>query len=148
MGFRAEMRAAGVSLLQGYTTANSGALRQIYPGRPRSIYPPCGFVDSINESGVLFTAGPTQRAPSMELILIQGVYDSEEAANLQDALVDGFLEYVRAHIHESGASTLVAQNVSVTDLPNYQPDWIVDAPFYYATRLTLEGLKLESAVTI
>ena len=146
MGFRADMRAAAVTLLNGYKTANDGALRQVYPGRPASIYAPCGFVDAINESQTAFGVGPTQRSPVVEIVLIQGLFDSEEAVDNQDALVDGFLAYLRSNIHASGASTLVAQTVRTDDIPNYQPDWIPDAPIYYATRIALEGLKLEGGV--
>ena len=143
MGFRADMRAAAVTLLNGYKAANDGALAQVYPARPGSIYPPCAFVDLINETGTSYGAGPTQIVPSLEIILIQGLFDSKDAVEQQDELVDGFRSYVRANIHASGASTLVAQSFSASDIPNYQPDWIPDAPIYYATRVTLEGLKLE-----
>jgi len=146
MGFRADMRAAAVALLNSYKAANSGALRQVYPGRPASLNPPLGFVDLINESQTSYGAGPTQRVPSVEVILIQGLFDSKDAVEQQDALVDGFLAHIRANIHASGGSTLVAQSVSTSDIPNYQPDWILDAPIYYATRVTLEGLKLEGGV--
>ena len=145
-GFRADMRAAAVTLLNGYKAANADSLAQVYPGRPASIYAPCAFVDAINESQTSFGAGPTQRVPVVEVILIQGLFDSKEAVDNQDALVDGFLAYIRANIHASGASTLVAQSVRTDDIPNYQPDWIPDAPIYYATRVSLEGLKLEGGV--
>lgn len=135
-----------MSLLDGYKADNPGALRQTYAGRPASLFPPSGFVDAINEPNILITAGPTQREPSIELILIQGLFDSEEAVNNQDALVDGFIDYIRSHIHASGASTLIANSVSTTDIPNYQPDWILDAPIYYASRVTLGGVKLEGGV--
>jgi len=145
MGFRADLRAAAVTLLEGYKTANPDALRQIYPGRPASIYPACAFVDAINDPTILYTAGPRQRAPTVDVILIQGEFDSKEAATNQDALVDGFLDYVTANKHAAGGSTLVTV-ASITDLPAYQPDWITDAPFYYATRLTLEGLIQEGGL--
>jgi hypothetical protein len=146
MGFRADMRAAAVTLLNSYKAANNGALRQVYPGRPASIYTPCAFVDLINETGTAYGAGPTQIQPSLEIILIQGLFDSEDAVDQQDALVDGFRAHVRSNIHASGASTLVAERFTASDIPNYQPDWIPDAPIYYATRVTLEGLKLEGGV--
>lgn len=145
MGFRADIRAAAVTLMTGYSTANSGALRQIYPGRPRSIYAPTGFVDTINESSILYTAGPRNRNPSVGIILIQSEFDSEEAVTAQDALVDGFIDYVTANPHAAGARTLVTI-AEVQDLPNYQPDWIADAPFYFASRLTLEGLISEGGL--
>jgi hypothetical protein len=144
MGFRADVRAAAVSLMEGYKTANPGALRQVYPGRPASIYPPTGFVDAINEGSILYTQGTVQRNPVAEIILIQGIFDTDEAATAQDALVDGFLAYVRDNLHQAGGSTLITIT-SISDIPNYEPDWIVspraDNPMiYYASRLSLEGL--------
>lgn len=146
MGFRADMRAAAVTMLNAYKTANAGSIRQIYPGRPASLYPPCAFPDGFSESDILMTAGPTQRNPNLDIILIQGLFDSEEATSNQDDLVDGFLAYIRQNIHASGASSLVANRVLYEDIPNYQPDWITDAPIYYATKVTLVGLKLEGGV--
>jgi hypothetical protein len=58
---RAEMRAAAVTLLEGYKTANDGALRQVYKARPLSIATPSGFVDSIDESELNYTPAGTQR---------------------------------------------------------------------------------------
>jgi hypothetical protein len=145
MGFRADIRAAAVTLMTGYNTANAGALRQIYPGRPMSIYPPTGFVDAINEGAIQYTAGPRRRTPAVGIILIQGVFDSEEAVTLQDVLVDGFIDYVTVNKHAAGPSTLVTIS-QVDDLPNFQPDWIENAPFYFASRLTLEGLIAEGGL--
>jgi len=145
MGFRADVRAAAKDLLDGYKAANPGTLRQVYPGRPASINPPTGFVDAINESSILYTAGPIQRSPVAEIVLIQGLFDSKDAVEQQDALVDGFIAYVRANLHQAGGSTLVTI-ASVVDIPNFQPDWIVDAPIYYATRLSLEGLMISGSL--
>jgi hypothetical protein len=145
MGFRADVRAAAVSLLEGYKAANPGALRQVYPARPASISPPTGFVDSINEGSILYTQGPIQRQPTADIILIQGLFDSKDATAQQDALVDGFLAYVRTNLHEAGGSTLVTI-ASIADIPSYQPDWIRDAPIYYATSLSLEGLMISGSL--
>lgn len=145
MGFRADIRAAAVDLMTDYNAANAGALRQIYPGRPRSIYPPTGFVDAINENSILYTAGPRNRNPTVGIILIQAEFDSEDAVTQQDALVDGFIDWVTANPDAAGARTLVTI-AAVQDLPNYQPDWITDAPFYFASRLTLEGLISEGGL--
>ena len=145
MGFRADQRAAAVTLMEAYSAANSRALKQVYPGRPKIIYPPCGFVDAVNDSSITYTAGPRQRNTSVDIILIQGEFDSAESVANQDALVDGFLDYVTTLPHSAGASTLLTI-ASIVDLPAYQPDWILDAPFYFASRLTLEGLKLEGGL--
>lgn len=144
MGFRQEIRAAAVALLQGYKV-DSGSNLQIYPGRPLSIFPPTAFPESINESSILYTAGPRNRNPSVDIIWIQANFDSEEAVNLQDAAVDDFMDWVTAHSDAAGVSTLVTLT-AVLDLPNYQPDWIPNAPFYFASRLTLEGLKSEGGL--
>lgn len=145
MGFRADQRAAAVTLMEAYSAANDRALKQVYPGRPGSLYPPCGFVDSVNDSAITYTAGPRQRNTSVDIMLIKGLFDSEEAVTSQDELVDGFLDYVTANFHAAGASTLLTIT-AIVDLPAYQPDWIPDAPFYFASRVTLEGLKLEGGL--
>lgn len=139
MGFRADVRAAAVALLEGYKAA-SGIRLQVYPGRPATISPPTGFVDAVNEGSILYTAGPIIRTPVADIILIQGLFDSKDATEQQDALIDGFMAYVRANYSQAGAGSLVTIT-SVSDIPNFTPDWILDAPIYYATRLTLEGLK-------
>ena len=139
MGFRADVRAAAVSLLEGYKAA-SGIRLQVYPGRPATISPPTGFVDAVNEASITYTQGPIIRSPIADIILIQGLFDSKDATEQQDALVDGFMAYVRANYSQAGAGSLVTIS-SVSDIPNFTPDWILDAPIYYATRLTLEGLK-------
>jgi hypothetical protein len=144
MGFRQEIRAATISLLEGYR-ADSGSKLQIYPGRPKSIYPPTAFPESINEASILYTAGPRNRNPSVDIIWIQAEFDSEEAVTLQDAAVDDFIDWVTANSGAAGPSTLVTLS-AVVDLPNYQPDWIANAPFYFASRLTLDGLKSEGGL--
>lgn len=144
MGFRTEIRAAAYALLTGYRTASSDTV-QIYPGRPMSIYPPIAFIEAINEPSIAYFNGPRTRTPGVELLLIQGIFDNEEAANLQDAFVDGFIDYVTTNKAIAGNGTIVTID-SVEDLPNYQPDWIPNAPFYYASRLTLGGLKREQGL--
>jgi hypothetical protein len=145
MGFRTDVRAAAYALMEGYRAANPDTLRQTYPARPASIYPPTGFVDAINESSILYTQGPIQRQPVAEIIFIAAIFDSAEAADQQDALVDGFMAYVRANYSQAGAGTLVTI-ASVVDIPNYQPDWIENPPIFYATRLALEGLMISGSL--
>jgi len=144
MGFRTDMRAAALALLNGYRSSSSDKV-QVYPGRPMSIYPPTAFIEAINEPTIAYFNGPRTRTPVVEIILIQGIFDNEEAANLQDAFVDDFIDYVTTNKHQAGGGTIVTID-SVEDLPNYQPDWIPNAPFYYASRLTLGGLKREQGL--
>lgn len=145
MGWRAAQRNAAVDLMEAYSAANGRALKQVYPGRPKSLYPPCGFVDSVNDAGITYSAGPRQRNSVVEIVLIQAEFDSAEAVTNQDALVDGFLDYVTQNFHAAGGETLLTVT-RVDDLPSFQPDWIVDAPFYFASRLTLEGLIQEGGL--
>ena len=142
MGLQADARAASVTLLTDYGA--SAALKlQTYPGRPRSINPPCAFVDLIHEH--LEYSGPTlrQRAPIVEMIVVHGIFDSKEAADQKDLFVDGFLDWVNVRYHEMGANTTVGVT-DTEDLPNYVPEWMPPDRqlVYYATRITLEGLAL------
>lgn len=138
-GLQAAVRAAAVELLADYA-ASAGIGLQVYPGRPRSLFPPTAFVDRIVETieypGVMLQ----QRTPRCEMVVIHGLFDSKDATEQKDAFVDGLLEWVTANYHAAGANTLVAV-VSVEDEPAYVNDWMPPAEqrTYYATRLTLEG---------
>ena len=64
MGFRADARAAVVSFLEDYaaddpTPGIPNSKMQVYPGRPASINPPTGFVDSIR--GTIDYTGPIKQ---------------------------------------------------------------------------------------
>lgn len=142
-GFQAACRAAAVELLADYA-ASAGVKLQVYPGRPKSLFPPTAFVDRISET-IEYT-GPTfqQRTPRVEVIVVHGLFDSKEAADQKDAFADGFIDYVTGEYHAAGANTLIALT-SVEDEPAWTPDWEPanhtngPQPVYYATRLTLEG---------
>jgi hypothetical protein len=140
--FRAALRAAAVTLLQGYKAANNGALTQIYPGRPLSFYAPCAFVEAINEPDINYTAQMVQRTPRAEIRFVHGAFDSAEAVAQQDALVDGFLQYCIDNKHAAGAPTLVAV-VAVQDEPGWVPEWLPDKSFY-STVVVLEGSALNA----
>jgi hypothetical protein len=139
MSTQAAYRAAAVSLLEGYA-ADAAVKLQVYPGRPRSIFPPTAFVDSISESFVY--TGPTlrQRTPRVEVIVLHGLFDTKDTVDQKDAFVDGFLDWVNTRYHAAGAATLIAV-VATQDIPNYVPDWLPPEQqrVYFATSLTLEG---------
>jgi len=138
VGFRADARAAAVTLLTAYASAASVKL-QVYPGRPRTLYPPSAFVDGIREV-VTYTAQLHQRVPIADIVLVHGTYDSKDTTEQADAFVDGFLEYVNDNPHAAGANTTVAVT-EVEDLPTFVSDWMspADQKTYYATRIALEG---------
>jgi hypothetical protein len=138
MGFRADARAAAVTLLNNYATADSVKL-QVYPGRPRTLHPPSAFVDGIRET-VEHTAQLHQRTATVDVVLIHGTYDSKDTTEQADAFVDGFLSWVNSNVHAAGANTTIGVT-EVEDLPTFVSDWMApaDQKTYYATRIGLEG---------
>lgn len=141
MGFRADMRAAGVAFLNDYA-ASAGVKLQVYPARPRSIQPPTAFVDVIRETLSTTGAGVglQQITPQVEIVVLHGVFDSADTVAQADAFVDGFRAWTRTRFHQAGATTL-AELVSIEDEPAYVPDW--QPPeiqrTYFGSRITLEG---------
>ena len=138
IAFQTAMRAAAVTMLGAYA-ADASIQLQVYPGRPRSLYPPTAFVDRITETIVM--TGPTmrQRFPRAIVVVVHGLFDTAEATAQRDAFIDGFLDWVTADYHAAGAVTLIAA-VATNDLPAWQPDWLpFEEKFYYATEITLEG---------
>jgi hypothetical protein len=134
------MRAAAVALLTDYA-ADAGVRLQVYRARPASIHPPTAFVDNIREDRE-FTAQLIQRTPTVEVVVLHGLFDSGEAVDQGDAFVDGFLAWVDARIHQAGATSTIGA-VSTEDLPTYVPDWLPPAEqrTYYGTQVNLEGLS-------
>lgn len=127
-----------MTLLTEYA-ADAGLRLQVYPARPRSINPPCAFIDTIREERE-FTAQLIQRTPTLEVIVLHGVFDTKDTVEQGDAFVDGFLAWVDARIHQAGGSTTVGA-VSTEDQPTYVPDWLPPEQqrTYYATQVNLEG---------
>lgn len=137
---RAAVRAACMSLLDGYKDSVGPAIKlQTYPGRPRTLMPPTAFVDNIREE-ISYSAQVMQRTPTAEIVLVHGIFDTQDAVDQADAFTDGFLEYVRDRIHEAGANSTVGVT-SATDDPTFINDWAPpqEQRTYFATRITLEG---------
>lgn len=136
MGLQADLRAACVTLLSGYAT---GPL-QVYPARPRSIHPPCAFIDTINEA--TNSIGPTsfQRRPEARIVVLHGEFDSKGTVEQRDAFVDGFIPYAYAAVHAAGANTVIG-DFTVEDDPTYIPDWQPDAVQrqYFATVISVQA---------
>ncbi len=136
---QAAYRLAATQFLTDYADFADVKL-QMYPARPRSLFPPTGFVDRIMETFTPLAGLLQQRTPLVEVIVVHGLFDSADAAAQKDAFVDGFIDWVVQEPHKAGANTLI--RVSATeDLPNYVPEWIPpeQQKTYYATQITLEG---------
>ena len=141
MGFRDDLRGACVTLLEGYGQSASLKL-QVYPARPRSVKPPCAFVDRISEAMNTTGIRNYQRRPTAHIVVLHGLFDSAEAAVQADAFVDGFMAYVIANPHAAGANTLIG-DMTIDDEPAYTTDWIAPTErspvTYYATTIDVEG---------
>jgi len=137
--FQTQARAGAVQLLEQFK-ADAGIRLQVYRARPRSVNPPTAFVDAINETMTEFTITTRQRVPTVEVIVVHGLFDSGEAADQRDAFVDGFADWVQDNYHAFGTNTLVGA-VAVEDIPAFVPDWLPEGErkTYYATRISLEG---------
>jgi hypothetical protein len=139
IAFRAAMREAAVTMFTDYK-ADRGLTLQIYPGRPRTIVPPTAFVDRISERLTEYTLSTRQRTPTVEVVVLHGLFDSKDAVTQGDDFVDGFLDWVADHYHAAGANTLVSAVATEDDpefVPTWQPPQVQRA--YYATRISLEG---------
>lgn len=140
--FQTAMRAACVSLLTAYGASVNIKL-QVYPGRPRSLYPPTAFVDGITDE--LNYDGLRRRTTTAEVIVVHGLYDSEEAAVQKDTFMDSFIDWATDNSDEAGPGTVVEVR-RTTDLPDFIPDWMPpdQQKTYYATRVELEGISLDA----
>ena len=143
VSFRESLRDASMTLLRDYA-ADVGLDLQTYPGRPRTVVPPCAFVDRIRESVTYL--GPTfrQRTPVVDIVLLHGRFDSKDAVQQADRFVDSFLDWVTNNVHAAGPNTTVGIT-SIEDDPTYLTDW--QAPevqgTYFATTFSLEGFAGE-----
>lgn len=137
---QADYRKAAVDLIASCATASSVKM-QIYPARPASLYPPTGFIDSLEDDLTDFLSPATfQHVPTVNIVLVWGLFDSKEAADQRDAWIDAFHDIIRQNYHQAGANTLI-RPTKVEDDPAYVPDWLPleKQRTYYATTITLKG---------
>ena len=138
MGFEADVRAACLTTLGAYASANSVALNAT-PGRPKVISLPQAFVDRISEEVGHVVSPNLQRTVTAEVVLMHGLFDSGEAVDQRDAFVDGYITYLRTNRDSILTGTFGV--VGIEDDPVYVPDWMDRAAQrpYFATRITLEA---------
>jgi hypothetical protein len=141
--FRESLRGAAMTLLRDYA-ADYGIDLQTYPGRPRSITPPCAFVDRIRETITYLGPVSFQRTPVVDVVVLHGLFDSAQAVAQADRFVDSFLSWVIPRFHAAGDNTLVAIT-NIEDDPSYVPDWQPEnvQRTYFATTFSLEGFAGE-----
>lgn len=140
------MRSAALTLLNGYKAAHAGSLNQTYAARPKQVFVKAGFVDSIDEE-ISYTPAGMQRTQQARIRLVRGEFATEDVAEQNDALVDGFIEYVIDNKHAAGANTLVMVT-AVDDDDGWVPEWInPPTKAFYSTLVTLSGEGLFGGVT-
>jgi hypothetical protein len=137
------MRDAAMSLLLDFKAQQDIKL-QIYRARPASIAPPTAFVDRMRERITFIGPVQMQRQPSVDVVVLHGLFDHGDTVDQRDKFVDAFLEFVADRPHEAGPNTMIG-GVSVEDDPTYIPDWLSPEKqrTYFASVITLEGLALD-----
>jgi hypothetical protein len=137
--FQTEMRLAAVQLLTDFRQEFNIKL-QLYPARPRTLNPPSAFVDRLRET-IAFD-GLRQRVVQVDIIVVHGLFDSQDAANQRDAFVDNFIDWTSDRYHAAGGSTVLEPR-QIEDDPNFVAEWMPpERQFtYYATTIILEGFN-------
>jgi hypothetical protein len=135
------VRAGSVTLVDGYRTASSLNLGQLYRARPMQIKAPSVFVDSMSESAEPFpgTTDQYQRVIRVGIRVVWGVYDAGETVDQRDRFVDGFYAYVadRPRAFDGNADCVW---IGTDDDEDWSPGWIpTDESKYFSTLVTLEG---------
>lgn len=141
--FQAQCRAAAVAFLTDYASS-AGVRLQVYPGRPRSINPPTGFVDALREMDDFRGPVNVQRVVEVTVLIVHGTYDSADSAAQKDAFADGLIDFAKGYPHQAAANTEFGIT-AMEDLPAWAPDWVPPEAVktYYATSITLRGLAFE-----
>ena len=136
--FESYMRAASVQMLTDY--AQDASIRlQVYKARPRTINPPCAFLERLRET-IAWTPGLRNRTVQADIRIVWGLFDSGEAAAQRDQFVDEFIDWTSDRPHAAFATTVLEPRL-IEDDPNFVPDWVPPEQqnTYYATTITLEG---------
>lgn len=135
---RGDARTAAMELLRDYAVS-AGVKLQSYRARPALIAPPTAFVDTVGEALAYPAHVLPQRTIRVQVVLVHGLFDGGEAVDQADEFVDGFITWVTADVHASGANTTIGV-VEVEDDPTWVPEWMAPEKqrTYFATRIVLE----------
>ncbi len=133
-------RAGTIALVNAYRTATSLKLGRVLRSRPiKGVLLPDAYIDRITEGADNFTREESQRTVTVALRIIWGRYSAGDEVDQRDRFVDGFYAYVMDNGKDSFGANATLSWRTVTDTPDFQPEW-VDAPdVYYMTEITLEG---------
>lgn len=112
MGFRTDLRAGCLTVLQAYKTANESQLAHVYDHRPPRYLTPCAFVDNvILEPTITHDSGTRQRDMVARVYVVNRFLSNDQTADEQDALVDGIVDAFTAN--HSVVSQALIEPISV-----------------------------------
>jgi hypothetical protein len=131
-------RAGTIELVNGYRDATTLALGQVYRARPKVLKLPSVYIDRITEGSDSFTREESQRTVTVALRIVWGAYDAGDSVDQRDAFVDGFYGHVMDNPDAFGANAVIYWR-TVSDNPDWTPEWLEDAGPYFMTEITLEG---------
>lgn len=132
-------RAGTIELVDGYRTSVNLKTGRLYRARPlKSVLPPDIYIDRITEGAEGFTREENQRVVLVALRVIWGTWDAGDAVDQRDRFVDGFYAWVTDHYHAFGANSEVNW-ISVSDNPEFVPEWQDGSESYFMTEIILEG---------
>lgn len=145
---RSQMRAAAVSLLEGWAATDeaeleSGAKLQVYRTIPTSVHPPTAYVERISERDTF--PGMTQqfRVVVARVVVLWRLFaelERGDAVDQLDLFLDGFAEYALPRFHQPGPTELISA-VAIDEDPYYtlRDSKTQEQRTYYAGLITLEG---------
>jgi hypothetical protein len=131
-------RAGTINLVNGYRTAATLQLGQVYRTRPKELTLPSAYIDRISESSDSFTREESQRTVTVALRIVWGQTYGGDAVDQRDRFVDGFYAHVMDNPDAFGANAVIYWR-TVGDTPDWTPEWLADVGPYYMTEITLEG---------
>lgn len=134
-------RAGTIALVNGYRAATGLELGRLLRARPLDkVLLPDVYIDRITEGTDGFTREENQRTVTVALRILWGKKYAGDAVDQRDRFVDGFYGYVVDNGHDAfGANADAVRWRSVTDDPEFQPQWLDLPETYFMTEITLEG---------
>ena len=132
-------RAGTIALVNGYRTASGLALGQVYRARPKLLKPPTVYIDRISEGTDSFTREESQRTVTVALRVVWGEYNAGDSVDQRDRFVDGFYGYFMDNGDDAFGANAVIYWRTVSDNPDWTPEWLADVGPYFMTEITLEG---------
>jgi hypothetical protein len=92
--FRAQLRAGCKTILDAYQAANPTLLLHTYDAPPESFHTPLAYVEKGVTEALRHANQIRFRTLRVNIVIVNKLIDNEQAAEEQDALVDGLIDYL------------------------------------------------------